>query len=61
MIPIKKVEELILKHKNLEVELSTGNIDKKLFASKSKEYSDLNLTFIIICNSIKLLQRLRRL
>ena len=42
MIPIKKVEELILKHKNLEVELSTGNIDKKLFASKSKEYSDLN-------------------
>ncbi len=42
MIPIKKVEELILKHKNLETELSTGNIDKKLFASKSKEYSDLN-------------------
>ena len=42
MIPIKKVEELIVKHKNLEAELSTGNIDKKLFASKSKEYSDLN-------------------
>ena len=42
MIPIKKVEELILRHKNLEVELSSGNIDKKLFATKSKEYSDLN-------------------
>ena len=42
MIPIKKVEELILKHQNLEAELSSGNIDKKLFASKSKEYSDLN-------------------
>ena len=42
MIPIKKVEELILKHKNLESELSSGNIDKKLFATKSKEYSDLN-------------------
>ena len=42
MIPIKKVEELILKHKSLEAELSSENIDKKLFASKSKEYSDLN-------------------
>ena len=39
MIPIKKVEELILKHKNLEVELSTGNIDKKLFASISIKFS----------------------
>ena len=42
MIPVKKVEELILRHKNLEGELSSGNIDKKLFATKSKEYSDLN-------------------
>ena len=42
MIPSKKVEELILKHKILEGELSSGNIDKKLFAVKSKEYSDLN-------------------
>ena len=42
MIPSKKVEELILKHKSLESELSSGNIDKKLFATKSKEYSDLN-------------------
>ena len=41
MIPLKKVEELIQKHKNLEKELSTGNVDKKLFAIKSKEYSDL--------------------
>ncbi len=42
MIPIKKVEELILKHKKLEVELSSGDVDKKLFAIKSKEYADLN-------------------
>jgi len=42
MIPIKKVEELISKHKNLEIELSSGNVDKKLFATKSKEYADLN-------------------
>ena len=42
MIPIKKIEELISKHKNLEIELSSGNVDKKLFAAKSKEYADLN-------------------
>jgi len=42
MIPIKKIEELISKHKNLEIELSSGNMDKKLFATKSKEYADLN-------------------
>ena len=42
MIPLKKVEDLIQKHKNLEKELSSGNVDKKLFAAKSKEYSDLN-------------------
>ena len=42
MIPSKKVEELISKHKSLEGELSSGRIDKKLFAAKSKEYQDLN-------------------
>ena len=29
-------------HTLLEKELSTGKIDKKNFAEKSKEYSDLN-------------------
>ena len=42
MVPIKKVEDLINKHSNLEKELSSGNVNKKLFAEKSKEYSDLN-------------------
>ncbi len=42
MIPIKTIEELIQKHLLLEKELSTGEVDKKLFAEKSKEYSDLN-------------------
>jgi len=42
MIPLKTVEELITKHSMLEKDLSSGNIDKKLFAEKSKEYSDLN-------------------
>ena len=42
MIPIKTIQELIEKHSSLEKELSSGQIDKKLFAEKSKEYSDLN-------------------
>ena len=42
MIPIKTVKELIEKHSSLEKELSSGQMDKKLFADKSKEYSDVN-------------------
>ncbi len=42
MVPQKKVKDLIQKHTDLETELSSGKIDKKLFADKSKEYSDLN-------------------
>ena len=42
MIPISKVRDLISKHKSLEKELSSGEIDKKKFAEKSKEYSNLS-------------------
>ena len=42
MIPINKVRDLISKHALLEKELSAGEIDKKKFADKSKEYSNLN-------------------
>ena len=42
MIPKNKVSDLISKHSSLEKELSSGEIDKKKFAEKSKEYSDLN-------------------
>ncbi len=42
MIPTKKIEDLISKHSYLEKELSSESIDKKSFAEKSKEYSDLN-------------------
>ena len=42
MIPQKTIEELINKHSILEKDLSSGEIDKKKFAEKSKEYSDLN-------------------
>ncbi|MDC2997479.1 peptide chain release factor 1 [Candidatus Pelagibacter sp.] len=42
MIPNKTIEDLISKHSLLEKDLSSTKIDKKLFAEKSKEYSDLN-------------------
>ena len=41
MIPLEKVQALVVKHDNLEKELSTGTIDSKTFAQKSKEYSEL--------------------
>ena len=47
MIPIKTVEELILKHSNLEKELSSGKVDPKLFAKKSKEYSNLGRIILV--------------
>ncbi len=42
MLPLSKVQDLISKHSRLEKELSSQEIDKKTFAEKSKEYSDLN-------------------
>ena len=41
MIPLEKVQELVAQHDGLEKELSTGTIDSKTFAQKSKEYSNL--------------------
>ena len=41
MVPIDKVKEIITRYDALEKELSSGNIDPKLFAKKSKEYSSL--------------------
>jgi len=41
MIPLQKVKDIIKKYDNLEKELSSGTIDSKLFAKKSKEYSNL--------------------
>ena len=42
MIPIEKVKKIILRHKSLEKELSSGQIQKEDYAIKSKEYADLN-------------------
>ena len=41
MVPIEKVKDIIAQHDILEKELSAGNVDSKLFAKKSKEYSRL--------------------
>ena len=41
MIPIDKVQDIIVKHDSLEKELSSGRVDSKIFAQKSKEYSNL--------------------
>ena len=42
MLPNTKIQNLIFKHSELERELSSGEVDKKNFAEKSKEYSELN-------------------
>ncbi len=41
MLPLKKVKEIILRHDDLESELSSGKIEPKIIAQKSKEYSNL--------------------
>ena len=41
MILLEKVKQIVDTYKALEKELASGNIDKKDFAKKSKEYSNL--------------------
>ena len=41
MVPLQKVKEIVDKYESLEKELSSGSINSKLFAKKSKEYSRL--------------------
>ena len=43
MIPPEKVEAIVSKHNSIEKELSSGNVDPKNFADKSKEYSELGI------------------
>ena len=52
MIPTEKVEAIVSKHNSIEKELSSGNVDPKNFADKSKEYSELG---IILKNAIEYL------
>ena len=41
MVPVEKVKDIITKYDILEKELSSGKVDPKSFAKKSKEYSNL--------------------
>ncbi len=43
MIPKEKVEAIVSKHNSIEKELSSGNVDPKSFAEKSKEYAELGV------------------
>ena len=52
MIPLEKVKALVIQYDNLEKELSTGTIDPKTFAQKSKEYSDIGNIIIYDLNYI---------
>ena len=53
MIPLDKVKDLVIKYDSLEKELSTGSIDPKTFAQKSKEYSDLGNIIIFAREYLK--------
>ena len=37
MLPLQKVKEIVSRYNSLEKELSSGSIDPKQFANKSKE------------------------
>ena len=41
MIPKEKIETIVSRYNSIEKELSSGSIDPKTYANKSKEYSDL--------------------
>ena len=41
MIPLQKVQSIVDTYETLEKELASGNIDKKEFVKKSKEYSSI--------------------
>ena len=42
MIPLEKVKQIVSSYETLEKELASGNIDKKDFVKKSKEYSSIS-------------------
>jgi len=42
MIPLKNIQNIVDGYQLLEKDLASGNIDRKLFATKSKEYSNIS-------------------
>ncbi len=61
MIPLEKVQALVIQYDNLEKELSTGTIDPKTFAQKSKEYSDIGNIIIYAREYLKFENELKDL
>ena len=53
MVPIEKVKEIIIQHDSLEQELSSGNVEPKFFAKKSKEYSRLRNIILVARQYVK--------
>ena len=47
MLPLQKVKEIVSRYNSLEKELSSGSIDPKQFASKSKEYANLGNIILV--------------
>tara|TARA_B100000886_G_scaffold340402_1_gene309731 strand:+ start:4775 stop:5848 length:1074 start_codon:yes stop_codon:yes gene_type:complete len=47
MIPLQKVKDIIIKYSKLEKELASSDINPKIFAKKSKEYSDMGNIILI--------------
>ena len=47
MIPIEKVKDIVIQYDALEKELSSGSLDPKLYAKKSKEYSRLGNIILV--------------
>ena len=52
MVPIEKVKDIISQYAALEKELSSGNIEPKMFAKKSKEYSRLGRIISVAKNFV---------
>ena len=47
MIPLERVKNIIDKYNILEKELSSGSLESKKFAEKSKEYSELKDIIVV--------------
>ena len=52
MVPIEKVKDIISQYAALEKELSSGSIEPKMFAKKSKEYSRLGRIISVAKNFV---------
>ena len=47
MVPINKVQDIIIRYDALEKDLSSGSVDPKVFAKKSKEYANLGNIILV--------------